>query len=185
MTRTPRTIAILAAAATLAALSLSGLGRHLTGASDGSFAERKDIIELPQPLKDRLVTLAQTQSTFPPMHAFNEAITSAGQSIPSQLFEYYLLDSKNFQPNVFTQANGATIGAARVVLEPKTGRPTDPNDVNAAIDSFTDFVGLPTINNEAGFYQSWMIHYVVVPAVAPPRAGGPAAQFGTITAADA
>jgi hypothetical protein len=119
------------------------------------------------------------------MHAFNEAITPAGVSIPSQLFQYYLLDNKNFQPNVFTQANGDSIGAARVVLEPKTGRPTNPGDVNAAIDTFTDFVGLPTINNEAGFYESWMIHDVVVPAVASPRAGSSAAQFGTITAADA
>ena len=185
MTRMSKLIATLAGAATLAALSVSGLSQHLTGASDGSFAERKDIIELPQPLKDRLVALAQTQSTFPPAHAFNEAVTPAGASIPSQLFQYYLLDNKNFQPNVFTQANGDSLGAARVVLEPKTGRPTDPADVNAAIDTFTDVVGLPVINNEAGFYESWMIHDVVVPAVASPRAGSTAAQFGTITAADA
>jgi hypothetical protein len=157
-------MAMVAGAATLAALSASSLGPHLTGASDGSFAERKDIIQLPQPLKDRLVALSQTQSTFPPAHAFNEAVTAAGVSIPSQLFQYYLLDNKNFQPNVFTQANGDSLGATRVVLEPKTGRPTDPGNVNAAIDTFADFVGLPVINNEAGFYESWMIHDVVVAA---------------------
>jgi len=185
MTRTSKLMAVLAGAATLAGLSVSSLGPHLTRASDGSFAERKDIIELPQALKDRLVTLSQTQSTFPPAHAFNEAVTPAGVSIPSQLFQFYLLDNKNFQPNVFTQANGDSIGATRVVLEPKTGRPTDPTNVNAAIDTFADFVGLPVINNEAGFYESWMIHDVVVPAVASPRAGSTAAQFGTITAADA
>ena len=72
-----------------------------------------------------------------------------------------------FQPNIFTPtipgindgvaptaANGAnhdrpTIGAVRLVLEPKPGLPTDPNDPGAFIDIFTDISGLFVINNES------------------------------------
>jgi hypothetical protein len=77
-----------------------------------------------------------------------------------------------------------TIGAVRLVVEPKPGLPTDPNDVKAFIDVFTDIDGLFVINNESGWYEGWMIHDVVVPAVASPRSDGHA-QFGTMTAADA
>jgi hypothetical protein len=67
------------------------------------------------------------------------------------LFQYYLLDTTEFQPNVFTAAipginddaiptganfaNGGllTIGAVRVVLEPKEGLPTNPDDAGAFI----------------------------------------------------
>src|SRR6266487_981772 len=77
-----------------------------------------------------------------------------------------------------------TIGAIRVVLEPKPGLPTDPNDVGAFIDVFTDISGLFVINNESGWYEGWMIHDLVVPSIAPPRMDGHA-QFGTITAEDA
>jgi hypothetical protein len=123
-------------------------------------------------------------------------------STANRLFQYYLLNSAHFQPNVFTAiipgindhaiptaANAAnhqlsTIGAVRVVLEPKPGLPTDPNDVGAFIDIFTDVSGLFVINNESGWYEGWMIHDLVVPAVAPPRADG-RAQFGKMTSADA
>jgi hypothetical protein len=121
---------------------------------------------------------------------------------PSQLFQYYLLDTKSFQPNIFTTivpgindhaiptaanaANGrlSTIGAVRVVLEPKPGLPTDPADPEAFNDVFTDISGLFVINNESGWYEGWMIHDLVVPGVAPPRSDGHA-QFGTMTGADA
>jgi hypothetical protein len=83
-------------------------------------------------------------------------------------------------------ANGQqrTIGAVRVVLEPKPGLPTDPEDVEAFIDIFTDISGLFVINNESGWYEGWMIHDLRVPRVATPRADG-SARFGTMTAADA
>ncbi len=72
---------------------------------------------------------------------------------PSQLFQYYLLDTNGFQPNDFTKifpgvndhvqltVTGAncglpTVGAVRVVLEPKPGLPTDPNNPRAFIDVF-------------------------------------------------
>jgi hypothetical protein len=119
------------------------------------------------------------------MRAFAEADKA------SQFFEYYLLDTRGFQPNIFTAiipgindgaiptaanaANGQrpTIGAVRVVLEPKPGLPTDPEDVEAFIDIFTDISGLFVINNESGWYEGWMIHDLVVPDVAPPRLGRP------------
>jgi hypothetical protein len=150
---------------------------------------RGDIVNLPQPLKDRLAQLIEQPHTYPAMTAFSEAAN------PSQLFQYYLLDQNSFQPNVFTAqiagindtatppATGAS-GAIRVVLEPKPGKPLDPNDVHAAIDTFADFSGLNVINNESGWYENWMIHDLVVANVAAPRKDG-RAQFGTITADDA
>src|SRR6266478_1075319 len=80
----------------------------------------------------------------------------------------------------------STIGTVRVVLEPKPGLPTDPNDPRAFIDMFTDIDPLFVINNESGWYEGWMIHDLTVPNIAPPRSDGTgAATFGTITAADA
>src|SRR5947207_15418267 len=77
------------------------------------------------------------------------------------------------------------IGAVRVVLEPKPGPPTDPNNPRAFIDIFTDISPLFVINNESGWYEGWMIHDLVVPPIAPPRSDHGGAQFGTMTQADA
>src|SRR6266851_5201786 len=113
---TPKTM--LAAFVAAGALTTTGV------AALASFANRGDIKFLPAPLKAREVQLAQRLATFLPMTAFNEA---AG---PSQLFQYYLIDQKHFQPNVFSSAASSsqpTIGAVRVVLEPKPGLPTNPN----------------------------------------------------------
>ena len=159
------------------------------------FARRGDIRRLPPLLKARLIELAARPNTFDPITAFSEA------DEPSRLFQYYALDTLNFQPNVFTAtipgindgviataanaANGGlpTIGSVRVTLEPKPGLPTDPNDPRAFIDIFMDFSGLFVINNESGWYEGWMISDIRVPRVAPPRPNG-TAQFGTITQAD-
>jgi hypothetical protein len=150
--------------------------------------KRGDIKDLPAPLKARATQLVELPHAFPAVPAFNEAAN------PSRLFQYYLLDQTSFQPNVFTAqipginntatppANGA-LGAIRVVIEPKPGLPTDPNDVHAGIDTFADFAGLNVINNESGWYENWMIHDLVVAKVADPVSGR--AQFGTITPADA
>ena len=161
-----------------------------------ALSTRPDLQHLPAPLLQRLGELSGHPHTFNPMRAFAEA------DKPSQLFQYYLLDSKGFQSNIFTSivpgindhaiataANAAnhqlpTIGAVRVVLEPKPGLPTDPKDPGAFIDIFTDISGLFVINNESGWYEGWMIHDLDVPRIAPPRADGHA-QFGTITTADA
>jgi hypothetical protein len=161
-----------------------------------TFLNRADIRLLPAPLRETLGQLAGRPHTFNPMRAFAEA------DQPSQLFQYYLLDTHGFQANVFTSivpgindhaiptaANAAnhqlpTIGAVRVVLEPKPGLPTDPKDPEAFIDIFTDISGLFVINNESGWYEGWMIHDLVVPRIADPRADGHA-RFGTITAEDA
>jgi hypothetical protein len=155
---------------------------------------RPDIRQLPRPLRQRLGALAERPHTYLALQVFAEA------DKPSQLFQYYLLDSKSFEPNVFSAiipgqndqaqltafgGNGGlpTIGAVRVVLEPKPGLPTDPNDVRAFIDVFTDLSSLFVINNESGWYEGWMIHDLTVPAAAPPRADGHA-QFGKLLASD-
>jgi hypothetical protein len=164
---------------------------------------RGDIRELPDPLKDRLVQLAGRPHSQLPTQAYAEAHFDKPpfKPKPSQLFQYYLLDTTGFEANPFTsQIRGVndtamltatgpncglpTIGVVRVVLEPKPGLPTDPNDVRAFIDIFTDVSGLFVINNESGWYEGWMIHDLVVAPVAKPRPDGHA-QFGTITAADA
>jgi hypothetical protein len=160
-------------------------------------ANRDDIQKLPAPLKERLAQLAGRPHSVLPVQAFAEA------DQPSQLFQYYLLDTTGFEPNVFTTSipgvndaaqlsvTGAdcglpTIGTVRVVLEPKPGLPTDPNDPHAFIDVFTDIDPLFVINNESGWYEGWMIHDLTVPSIAPPRSDGTgAATFGAITAADA
>src|SRR5256885_3577554 len=157
-------------------------------------ANRDDIRQLPAPLKERLVQLAVRPHSVLPVQAFAEA------DQPSQLFQYYLLDTAGFEPNVFTTripgvndaahltATGAncglsTIGTIRVVLEPKPGLPTDPNDPHAFIDVFTDIDPLFVINNESGWDEGGMIHDLTGPDIAPPRSEGKGAgEFGTITA---
>jgi len=165
-------------------------------ANSEDISARGDIVNLPADLKARLIELANRPHTYVPLQAFAEADS------PSQLFQYYLLDTTGFEPNVFTAiipgvndgnvqltATGGncglpTIGAVRVVLEPKPGLPTDPNNPRAFNDIFTDISPLFVINNESGWYEGWMIHDITVPPVAKPRADGHA-QFGTITERDA
>ena len=156
---------------------------------------RGDIAGLPDPLKDRLVRLADRPHTFLPMQVFAEA------DQPGQLVQYYLLDTDGFEPNVFTKifpgindaaqlsATGGncglpTLGSVRVILELKPGLPTNPSDPKAFLDVFTDISPLFVINNESGWYEGWMIHDLVVPQTAPPRPDGHA-QFGMLTAQDA
>jgi hypothetical protein len=156
---------------------------------------RGDIASLPQRLKDRLSRLAARPHTYLPMQAFAEA------DDPSQLFQYVLLDTHHFQPNVFTTtfpgvndqvmltATGAdcgipTVGAVRMVLEPKPDTGKVPEDPRSFIDIFTDINPLFVINNESGWYEGWMIHDLTVPETAAPRPDGHA-TFGTITRADA
>ena len=95
-------------------------------------ANRGDVVKLPQALKNQLIRLADRPHTYLPLQVFAEA------DKPSQLFQYYLLDTDGFEPNVFTKifpgvndtvqltATGGncglpTVGAVRVVLEPKPG----------------------------------------------------------------
>ena len=80
--------AVLAAPAGAAGDEDSG-GRS----AEARIKNRGDIRHLPAPLKDRIGVLAGRPHTFLPMRAFSEA------DKPSQLFQYYLLDTKNFQPD--------------------------------------------------------------------------------------
>ena len=103
---------------------------------------RGDVRHLPDPLQDRLEELARRPHSTLPIQAYAEA------DHPSQLFQYYLIDTHGFEPNVFTHifpgvndqvmltatgGNGGipTVGAVRLVLEPKPGLPTDPDDPRA------------------------------------------------------
>jgi hypothetical protein len=159
-------------------------------------AARGDIASLPAPLQSQIMRIAGRPHSQLPTQAFNEADGA------SQLFQYYLLDTNGFEPNVFTTifpgvndhaqltATGAncglpTIGTVRVVLEPKPGLPTDPNNPQAFIDVFTDISGLFVINNESGWYEGWMIHDLAVAAVNTAARRDGHAQFGTILPADA
>src|SRR5207247_8926802 len=160
-----------------------------------TLAKRVDGRLTPPPLRDRLLRLAGRRHPCLPVQTFAEA------DQPSLLFQYYLLDSQGFEPNVFTArlpgindaamltATGAdcgipTIGSVRLALEPKPDLPTDPNDVGAFIDVFTDIDPLFVINNESGWYEGWMIHDLRVAPVAAPRPDGHA-QFGTVLQIDA
>src|SRR5438105_1562361 len=159
-------------------------------------ANRGDVVKLPQALKNQLIRLADRPHTYLPLQVFAEA------DKPSQLFQYYLLDTRGFEPNVFTKifpgvndhaqltATGsdcglATVGAVRIVLEPKPGLPADPKNPRAFNDVFTDISGLFVINNESGWYEGWMIHDLTVPNVNPASRKDGHAQFGTILPADA
>ena len=156
---------------------------------------RGDVRQLPKDLKQRLIRLAGRPHTMLPAQAYAEA------DHPSLLFQYYLLDTSGFEPNVFTTifpgvndqvmltATGAdcglpTLGSVRLVVEPKPGLPTDPNDVRAFIDVFTDIHPLFVINNESGWYEGWMMHDITIAPTAGPRPDGHA-PFGTILQADA
>ncbi len=157
---------------------------------------RGDVRNLPGDLQDRLAEMAGRPHSLLPMTLFSEA------EDPSLLFQYYLLDTTGFQPNVFTAripgindqalqtgANAAndglpTIGSVRIALEPKPGLPLDPDDPGAFIDVFTDISGLFVINNESGWYEGWMIQDIPVPAIANAREDG-TAQYNTITPEDA
>jgi len=158
-------------------------------------ANRGDVSHLPGALKQGLLELASRPHSTLPIQAYAEA------AHPSQLFQYYLLSTQGFEQNVFTSlipgvndtamltATGGncglpTVGTVRLVVEPKPGLPTDPNNVRAFIDVFTDISGLFVINNESGWYEGWMIHDLTVPAVAPPRPDGHA-SFAKLLAADA
>ena len=164
-------------------------------ANSENISSRGDIVNLPADLKARLTELANRPHTYAPMQVFSEA------DAPSQLFQYYLLDTTGFEANVFTttfpgvndhvqltvtggNCGLPTHGAVRVVLEPKPGLPTDPANPRAFNDVFTDISPLFVINNESGWYEGWMIHDITIPEVAAPRKDGQA-QFGTITKADA
>ncbi len=184
----------------------TGLMCHPSMCTPG-FCSRGDIAPLSTepattPLQDRLVTIDCSPHSIAPLQIFAEADPEAGGK--SRLFQYYLLDSTNFQPSVFTtkipginddpstmrtvwgaNCNLATIGAVRLALEPKPDLPTDPDDPRAFIDIFTDIRGLFVINNESGWYEGWMIHDLRVAPVAYDEECGAPAPFGMITPEDA
>jgi hypothetical protein len=102
-------------------------------------SQRGDIVNLPAPLKNRLVQLADRPHSQLPTQAYSEADKR------SRLFQYYLLDTSGFEPSVFTTifpgindqveltVTGSncglpTVGAVRVVVEPKPDEPADPTN---------------------------------------------------------
>jgi hypothetical protein len=67
-------------------------------ADEAAVRGRGDIAKLPEDLQDRLAQLANRPHTYLPLQVFNEADAA------SQLFQYYLLDTNGFEPNVFRSA---------------------------------------------------------------------------------
>ncbi len=100
---------------------------------EATVRNRGDVSQLPAPLTDRLARLANRPHSILPLQVFAEA------DPPSQLFQYYLLDTSGFEPNVFTKlfpgvndhvqltVTGGncglpTVGSVRVVLACRCGR---------------------------------------------------------------
>ena len=83
-------------------------------ADEAALRGRGDIVSLPGPLKDRLAQLANRPHTIVPLQVFNEADGA------SQLFQYYLLDTSGFQPNVFTTIFPGINGIRSIFLVPLT-----------------------------------------------------------------
>ncbi|HXD89460.1 MAG TPA: hypothetical protein VNU00_00280, partial [Candidatus Binataceae bacterium] len=65
-------------------------------ADEAALRARGDIASLPTPLQDRLAQLANRPHSTVSIQTYAEADSA------SQLFQYYLLDSTGFEPNVFT-----------------------------------------------------------------------------------
>jgi len=115
---------------------------------EAALRARGDIVSLPSPLKDRLAQLANRPHSTVPIQVYAEADAA------SQLFQYYLLDTSGFEPNVFTTifpgvndhvqltATGGNCGLSTVgagwCSSRNRGLPTDPNNPRAFIDVFTD-----------------------------------------------
>ena len=69
----------------------------LAAQDEATVRNRGDVVNLPAPVKDRLARLANRPHSQLPTQVYNEANKA------SQLFQYYLLDTNGFQPNVFTK----------------------------------------------------------------------------------
>src|SRR4051794_28637694 len=96
---------VLAMSSIVGAIAISGPSHAATqecnknshSAADAqAVRDRGDVVQLPGKLKDRLATLGGAPHTYLPLQIFAEAATA------SQLFQYYLLDTSGFEPNVFT-----------------------------------------------------------------------------------
>ncbi len=160
---------------------------------------RTDVRGFPSDLQDTLIEMVLRPHSAVPTTAFSEA------DDPSLLFAYYLLNTDDFEPNVFsaaipgindqalqTGANAAngglpTIGAVRMVFEPKDGLPGNPTsfeDPAAFVDMFTDISGLFVINNEAGWYEGWLIRDLTIPTEIAPLDSLSVNPWGTLTQED-
>ncbi|MDB6033736.1 MAG: hypothetical protein JWM16_4074 [Verrucomicrobiales bacterium] len=159
---------------------------------------RVDLRSLPDPLKARLRELAQRPHTFVPQRTF-----PAGTGVVSQLTGYALLnDSGIVSSNLFATSlnsvapstnaglrantNLGPIGAVRILQITSTNTTNVASNSNdpGCFDFFTDVAGIGPIQNESGWYEGWLIHDLVVPAVAAANTNG-SATAGSITADDA
>src|ERR1700746_2911871 len=69
-------------------------------ADEAAVRGRGDIVNLPGELKDRLAQLANRPHTYLPLQVFAEAQNPDQSPKSSLLFQYYLLDTTGFEPNV-------------------------------------------------------------------------------------
>jgi hypothetical protein len=129
---------------------------------EATVRNRGDVIALPDPLKDRLARLANRPHSILPLQVFNEADN------PSQLFQYYLLETSvsaqrlhHSHPGVNDQVQlsvtGAIAGCPRSVRVRRAGTQTRAADRShnprPSSTSSTDISGLFVINNESGWYE--------------------------------
>lgn len=168
------------------ALWLSGTTQPISQANAAGTVDEREAQN--REVTTRLVEIRKSSHTYPPQN-----INANGTK---EVFQYALLDNKNFQPNVFTgyidgindkaeltAGNEKTIGVARLVTIRKPGLPTDPSDPRAHVGVHIDISGLKTVKAEAGWYEATFMYTTKIPPVAPPRANG-LAQFGTMTPED-
>jgi hypothetical protein len=106
-------------ALTIGIISVLAAGAVKSQPDPDEIAERGDIRNLPDPLKARIVKLAERPHTYVPLRVFAEAAS------PSTLFQYYLLDTGGFEPNVFTKT---IVGINDGVAPTATGSERRPAD---------------------------------------------------------
>ena len=133
MTVRGNAVSMLCAAAGLIVMAQSGTGwaqnchTNPNAAQDRqTILSRGDIQNLPAQLKNRIGDIAAGPHSYLPVQAFAEA------DQPSLLFQYYILDTNGFEPNVFTTvipgvndtamktATGANCGLYKKSIVPST-----------------------------------------------------------------
>ena len=150
-------------------------------ADSAAVAARGDVAKLPQPLKDRLVRLADRPTPS------RRSRRSPRRTSPSQLFQYYLLDTTGLRAQRLHRRRSRRQRPGDAHRDRRQLRPADdrrrapgassrsracrpiPNDPRAFIDVFTDISRLFVINNESGWYEGWMIHDLARRARRPRR----------------
>ena len=119
---------------------------------------RGDVRNLPDPLRNRLAELAARPHSQLPTQAYAEA------DQPSQLFQYYLLDTNNFEPNPFTSTIAGINDTAMLTA-------TGPDCGLVTLSAFLTVLSL-TILRSTGVYPCCCAAAVAGPRIALTRDSG-------------